>query len=329
LIFNKGTFPPNQDETVLDCLLRHQVDVAYSCKSGTCQSCLLQSSHGSIDAAAQKGLKATAAEQGFFLACQQKAESIQQANFIDAELLYSHARVIDKQLFCDDICQLILEPVSPLFYHAGQFINLKNPQGIVRSYSIASLPKTNPFLELHIHRKNNGVMSQWIFDGLKIGDSVDFQGPLGECFYACSNPSNPLIMIGTGTGAAPLVGILEDALHSGHQGQIWFYHGARDYSGLYLHEKLSEIAHKYQNFNYRPCISSEVDSNLDLKMIKQGYCNEIALEELAVTEDSLLYLCGNPEMVKVTRKKAFLAGIASKNIYTDPFEYKDLRQSPR
>jgi len=60
-----------------------------------------------------------------------------------------------------------------------------------------------------------------------------------------------------------------------------------------------------------------------------SYCNEIALSEMTPSGDTLLFLCGNPDMVNQTRKKAFLAGIASKNIYVDPFEYKDLRKKPR
>ncbi len=336
MIFAEKKLTPLDGESVLDCLLRHAVPVDHSCKSGNCQSCLLKLSSGKIDPGAQKGLKPTAIKQGFFLACQQPCELIEAASFIDAELIFSHARLVDKQFFNDETCRLLLEPVSPTYYHAGQFINLKNPHGVIRSYSIASLPSNDRFLELHVHKKSNGIMSHWIFDEFKVGDRIDFQGPIGECFYTCLSIEQPLILIGTSTGAAPLIGILKDALHSEHQGSIIFYHGARNFEGLYLHELLLELENSHSNFCYRPSITEELTSseNEHSGKIKTGRCNEIALQEMALSNTStiantLLFLCGNPEMVNMTRKRAFLAGVASKNIYIDPFEYKDLRQAAR
>ena len=335
MIFNNTNYQPQGNESVLECLLRHDVQIDYSCKSGNCQTCLLKSIQGEIECKAQNKLKSTAITQGFFLACQQKAEAIQAAELIDTELVYSHARLVNKKLFCDDICQLILEPVSPLYYHAGQFINLKNTQGIVRSYSIASIPSEQQFIELHIHKKANGIMSHWLFNEFNIGDKIDFQGPIGECFYTCENKNNPIILIGTGTGAAPLIGIVRDAIKSNHQGLILFYHGARNIAGLYLHEMLVNLDKEHSNFIYRPSISGDEDSSSNLVehdssiSIRAGRCNDIALEEMQPTAATTLYLCGNPDMVNTTRKKAFLAGIASKNIYIDAFEYKDLRTAER
>ncbi len=336
MIFAGKELTSFEKESVLDCLLRHHVSIDYSCKNGICQSCLLKSLGGVLESIAQRGLRPTAIKQDFFLACQQKCESIDEASFIDADLLFSHARLVDKQFFSDDICRLLLEPVGSIYYHAGQFINLKNPDGIIRSYSIASIPSQDASLELHIHKKVNGVMSHWIFDEFNVGDNIDYQGPIGQCFYVCSNTDTPLILIGTGTGAAPLIGILRDALSSGHKGSIVFFHGARKFEGLYLHERLLVLENNYSNFCYRPCLSEETTLKIDDNSTKIdiGRCNDIALTEMATkemnpTKDTLLFLCGNPKMVKTTRQKAFLAGVASKNIYIDPFEYKDLRKTSR
>lgn len=329
MLFNNKTFQVENDESVLDCLLRHQVNVAYSCKSGSCHSCLLKTEQNDASASAQQGLKRTAIEQGFFLSCQQKAGLLTEANFIDEKLLYIRAELVSKNNLATDICQLFIKPELPFTYRAGQFINLKNPQGIVRSYSIASIPSDGNTLEIHVHRKRNGLMSQWILDEFNAGDCIDIQGPIGECFYSTEELNSPITMIGTGTGAAPLIGILRDALYQGHQGPISFYHGARNFDSLYLHQILLDIEAKNSNVNYRPSLSSDTDNSLQAQDIDKGHCNDIALSEIIVSADTLLFLCGNPWMVKQTKTKAFLSGIASQNIYTDPFEYKELRTISR
>ena len=323
--FNDSEYEVQSGETVLDILTRHQHDINFSCKSGICQSCLLQALQGDIDAKAQKGLKDTAIAQGYFLSCQQQAQSIQHVRAVDSMALFSRGQLIEKTLFSNDICRIRVEPVNPLYYHSGQFVNLKNPGGVVRSYSLASLPAKEEFLEFHIQRKTGGVFSNWVFDSLELGQSVDFQGPIGNCFYLNGNQNNPLILIGTGTGAAPLWGIVRDAIHSGHTGDIHFYHGGRGISSLYLDAELRSLQEDVPNFFYHPSISSGAVP----KFIEKGRCNELALAAVDEYKDGVFYLCGNADMVSSTKKNLYLSGIALAKIHADPFEYKELRQTPR
>ena len=85
-------------------------------------------------------------------------------------------------------------------------------------------------------------MSNWIFDEVKIGESVDIQGPSGACFYLSGAPEQGLLLIGSGTGLAPLVAIARDALNDSHSGQVRLYHGARESAGLYLRDGLFDLA---------------------------------------------------------------------------------------
>ncbi|MBV1909631.1 MAG: 2Fe-2S iron-sulfur cluster binding domain-containing protein [Kangiellaceae bacterium] len=331
--FDQKSYQPNDNESVLDCLLRHDVAINYSCKSGNCQACLVRSLVGDIDLIAQKNLKPTFVKLGYFLACQQNASRVQQAARIRTELLFIPSKLLSKEMLNRDVCQLILRLKTPFDYRAGQFVNIKNSYGVVRSYSIACTPNDNNEIELHIKRKENGLMTRWIFDELEKGDDVEIQGPIGECFYSDLDPSSQLILIGTGTGAAPLLGILKDALNNNHQGTIAFYHGGRTLEELYLHQKLSELTLRHTNLKYIPCLSErseqDTEDNSSPVKLEDGYCNQIALDRMQPNANTLLYLCGNPEMVKQTQRSAFLKGISSSNIYIDPFEYKDLRETPR
>lgn len=312
-------------ETVLDTLLRHEVVVPYSCKSGLCQTCMLRATKGEVPEHAQKGLKDSLRDQQYFLACLCKPhEDLYITSADDAEL-FEHAVVREKNMLAKDICQLIIEPAMPLYYHAGQFINLRRDAGLIRSYSLASLPQTDSCLELHIKRFKNGKMSQWLIDTVQVGESIDIQGPYGTCYYNSGESQQNLLLIGTGTGLAPLTGIIKDALYGHHQGEIYLYHGSRETTGLYYQAELSAIAKRFSQFHYVPCLSGEdVAGN-----ILSGRANDVALEQHKDLKSWRVYICGAPDMVNSARKQAYLAGAQMNAIYTDPFELTDLRKTPR
>jgi len=92
MYFNQQEFNEEDNESVLDLLLRQNIDISFSCRTGLCQSCLLQADNCEPDKNAQTGLKDIAVEQQQFLACMQKASSITAAKFIDDLDLFCSAK---------------------------------------------------------------------------------------------------------------------------------------------------------------------------------------------------------------------------------------------
>src|SRR5438552_3941472 len=79
-------------------------------------------------------------------------------------------RVLSKERLNQDILRLTLECQEPFAYRAGQYVHLKRDDGLIRSYSLASLPQQDTPLELHIRRLPNGAMSAWLHDAVEVGD---------------------------------------------------------------------------------------------------------------------------------------------------------------
>ena len=313
-------------ETVLEALLRQQVDIPYSCRHGICQACMLRGIKGQIPAPAQQVFRDTMRLQGYFLACQcRPVEDMEIGLPVDAEV-YGRAVVLEKDFLAPKVCRVLLEPATPLYYHAGQFINLRRrDDGLVRSYSLASVPHQDKHLEIHVKRMQNGRMSNWICDHLQPGQALDLHGPNGDCFYLPGKTQQNLLLIGTGTGLAPLFGIVRDALHSGHQGDIHLYHGSHESAGIYYLEILSDLAVQYPNFHYTPCVSGAENGS----GLRPGRADDNAFTALHDLSDWRIFLCGSPAMVKSAKRRAYLAGARLADIYIDPFELADLRRKPR
>ncbi len=324
ITFRGEEYDANPDESVLDALLRHNIDIPYSCHAGVCHACIMVSDSIKEPCLANQGLRDTLIEQGYILACQCIPNNDITVKKADEYEIFADAIVIEKNILSESVCQLKLHPAVDLYYRAGQYINLRTPEGQIRSYSLASLPTYDDHIELHIKRMLNGEVSHWLYDDVQEGDTLEIQGAYGECFYLTQHTNRDIVMVATGTGLAPLVGIVRDALTHGHQGKIKLYHGDRNPQDLYLNEELEAMAEQYENLDYFPCVS-----NLDSQNNTQyfyGRASDLAFEQNKDLKNYCVYLCGSPEMVKSAQKMAYLNGANLKHIYADPFITKELRQ---
>lgn len=317
ITFEGQRYSVREQESVLDGLTRHGLPIPSSCRSGICQTCLMRAVDTTPPATAQKGLKPSLRERNHFLACQCRPETdMEVALPSDADMSLHDAEVVAKEALSATIMRVRLRCVDTLSYHAGQFINLKH-QDLMRSYSLANVPSRDDTMELHVQRVANGNMSGWIHEEMMVDDKVRIQGPFGDCVYTPGNPQQPLLLIGTGSGLAPLWGIVHDALHHGHQAVIHLFHGSRDIAGLYLVDELRTLAECHPNVSYTPCISgNDVPDGFTA-----GRVNDLALASYPQLKGWRVYLCGNTNMVKTTKKKVFLAGAAFSDILADPFEF--------
>jgi ferredoxin-NADP reductase len=76
-----------------------------------------------------------------------------------------------------------------------------------RSYSIASPPE-DELLSLTVERVDNGEVSPYLVDDLRIGDQFELRGPIGGYFVWTVATRGPLWLIAAGSGIAPLMAML-------------------------------------------------------------------------------------------------------------------------
>lgn len=284
---------------------------------------MLRCSKGRIPSEAQDGLRESLRAQGYFLACLAAPEGdLEPAAPADADL-FGRARIAEIERLAPTIARIRLESATPLYYHPGQFINLRRRDGLMRSYSLASVPRFGPYLEIHVKRLDGGARSGWLNDEAEVGDTVDIQGANGSGFYLPGRADQPMLLIGNGSGLAPLYGIARDALADGHRGEIRLYHGSRTVDGLYLRDALRALAARRDNFSYVPCISGPEPGRGD----RVRRAEIVAFSELPQLSGWRVFLCGYPPMVDAARRAAYLAGAKLTDIHADAFELSDLRKS--
>lgn len=302
-------------ESLLDALLREQVEIPYGCRQGACQSCIARSLDGVPPAAAQAGLKDVLRHQNHFLACLCYPERDMAIAIGSPEQRFCQATVTNKQLLNAETLLLTLRTDQALDYYAGQFVNLKRGDGLQRSYSIANNRIHAHSLTFHIRRLAGGRFSAWAHDELQMGDVLEVSDPQGLCYYLPSAQPRNLLLIGTGSGLAPLAGIISEALHHSHAGEIHLYHGSREMDGLYWIEEMRGLAAQHGNFHYTPCVSRGDAAD----GVASGRANDVAMRQLPDLKGWRVYLCGHPDMVQQSKRQAYLKGAQLDDIYADAF----------
>jgi CDP-4-dehydro-6-deoxyglucose reductase len=301
-----------EGETVLSALLRAGVDAPNSCRAGVCQTCIHRAIEGEPPAAAQQGLSDAQKALGYFLPC--ICELKTPLNIAPPEDSAPRIDAVVQSLdaLAPDILRLRVETESSFAYRPGQFLELIATDDLKRHYSLASHPEEESFLEMHIRLHQTGHMSRHLSQHLAPGAKVQIAGPAGTCFYEGVDVDQPLVLVGAGTGLAPLWGVLRDALRQGHRGPIRLYHGARAKTGLYLAEELHALAGARENFAFRPCV-------LDPAATHGGDIAATVLASETGLMDSAFFLCGDDSLVGRLKRDLYLSGASLRKIRSDVF----------
>jgi len=297
--------------SVLDCLGANGQDIPHSCRSGVCQGCLMRAVSGVVPARAQQGLRDTLVSQGFFLACQCHPVQPLEVSLEGAGAQHYSVRVLGRKILVPGIVSLEITRPLNYEYRAGQVLRLFRDESTWRNYSLASVPGIEEALHVHVRHVSGGAVSGWVHERLVVGEEITISGAQGECCHVSDAPGRKLLLLGTGTGVAPLWAIARDALRNGHQGDIHLYHGSRDEAGQYLRDELEAMQSRSRNFRYHPSVAPAGGAHPGVAAV--------ALGEIGNLAHWRVYLCGSPAMVETARMECFLAGAASGDIFADAF----------
>jgi len=114
------------------------------------------------------------------------------------------------------ITVVFAQPEKKISYKSGQFLTLIVPMGgkdVRRAYSLCSSPFTDQDLAVTVKRVDDGLMSNWLPENLKVGAKVKVMEPMGQFTteFARENKRH-LIMFAGGSGITPMMSIIKSTL---------------------------------------------------------------------------------------------------------------------
>ncbi len=302
----------DEGTSLLDAIEKAGQLIPNSCRSGLCHACLLRAEEGEIPAKSQQSLTSVQKSQNLLLACQcyPNAPMVVSRPLESARVT---ARLVDKTHLTKDILRVRLK--SDIDWYPGQYTTLWRSDTEGRSFSIASHPQRDGYLELHIRKRSGGMISEWLDQTLVSGGECMISKPLGSCFYTPDCINYPLLLVSTGTGLSPIYGVLKEALGNGHTYPIYLYAAAGDPSGLYLTRELTELSYTFPQLHFRSVVRRRPKAGM-----LEGDLVDIVSRQHPDLKGWRVFLCGAPEMVHKLRKKCFLNGASMNAILADAFE---------
>ncbi|OZG72605.1 hypothetical protein BTA51_15700 [Hahella sp. CCB-MM4] len=301
-----------ENQSLLEAMEQSAQPVPSSCRAGVCHACMMRAETGDVPAKAQVGLTETQKAQNLFLACQCYPISDMDLS-LPLESARVKARLLDKTRLTKDILRVRLQ--SEIDWFPGQYTTLWRSDTEGRSFSIASHPQRDGYIELHIRKRAGGIISEWLDETLVNGQECLISQPRGQCFYTPDCLSHPLLLVATGTGLSPIYGVLKEALGNGHTYPIYLYAAAGDPSGLYLVKELTELAYTFPQLHFRPVVRRRAKPGM-----LEGDVIEVVSTRHADLKDWRVFLCGAPDTVRKLQKKCFLQGASMNAILADAFE---------
>ena len=185
-------------------------------------------------------------------------------------------------------------------------VRLTAPDGYraQRSYSIASSPLDEGEIELTIDRLDDGEVSPYFHDVLVEGDQVEVRGPFAS--YFIWRGESPALLIGGGSGIAPLMSMLRHRRRTGADTEMRLVYSVRNADDVIYADELGDET--TLTFTGTPPEGWD------------GHVGRIDAGMLpAADPEATVYICGSNGFVESATALALEAGYRSDRIRTERF----------
>ena len=314
----------NGGETVLETALAHGVPFPFSCATGDCGACKARVLCGDVshDSCPEGILSPAEQAQGYILACRATPRNDLKLEVLNELVALPQARrqvgwVAQQERRAGNVTVLRVVLKKPVEFLAGQFFNLKFDNLPARAYSVASVAGAKD-LEFHIRLVPGGKTSTHVNKHDLVGSALMVDGPHGHGYLRQSH-EGPIVAIGGGTGLAPMLSIIGEALKKNPLRNIHLYYADRHEEEVYFEPELLRLMEQFPHLQISLCLSREK------AVIHQGIRRryERVTESLKADWDSLagakLYIAGSPKLVDAVATVARELDLAPRDLHTDPF----------
>lgn len=310
-------FEASTEATILESAKSVSLTLEHSCLNGRCSECKVKVISGDfVMPKTQDGLTDLEIQDGYCLSCITKPLSdleLDEVNFFEGvlpDVRTIPAKISSLEFLSEHVAKVTLRtpPNKSLEFISGQYLDL-SVNGIKRSYSIASIPSESS-IELLVKNYPNGEFSNYLFKEAKVNDLLRIEGPKGTYILPNEIPQK-LLFISTGTGIAPNLSLIKSAIQEREieKSQITLIHGQRTAS-----DHVYSLMATLNGIEIIQTTSRELADGYI-----HGYVQDAVKGLNLNVAETLVFACGNPEMILDLKSQMMSLGLEEKNFKSDVF----------
>ncbi len=205
---------------------------------------------------------------------------------------------------------------------AGQHVDVRltAPDGYsaVRSYSIASAPNSDGYIEITVERLPNGEVSPYLTQEVMIGDELELRGPIGGWFVWRNDQMEPIQLVAGGSGIVPLMAMIRSHRSAGSSAPFRLLYSVREPETVFYRDELRALSNQGDaaviTFAYTRVTPKDwprAPSRIDAELITSGTWRP-ALRPTS-------YVCGPTSFVENATDLLIAAGHDRERIRTERF----------
>jgi ferredoxin-NADP reductase/ferredoxin/putative sterol carrier protein len=207
----------------------------------------------------------------------------------------------------------------PFAHLPGQFLTLEiEPAGtpISRSYTIASAPALQNWVEITVKREEQGLVSRWLHDTVAPGDSIRVRAPNGTFIFTGEEADN-IVLVGAGVGCTPLMSIVRSLCAREWAGQVDLILGFRKPSDFIFREEIAKLQSRHSRLRVTTTMSDPAGEQWSGRV---GRIDKALLAQ-AVPDIRArrIHVCGPSTMMDAIKSALVELGVPKSNCKVEAF----------
>ena len=235
-----------------------------------------------------------------------------------------NATLVCREEVSATVARFVVRPdAGPAPFLAGQYVALGLQVGdrfVQRPYSMASAPGADAH-ELLVRLVPDGALTPRLWQ-LAPGSRVRLGPPKGMFTLQPDDP-RPHLLVASGTGLAPFVGMIRALAAARRPPRLVLVHGVTRATDLAFRDELAGLARAGRPCAYEPTISRPDDPESLGWTGRIGRADQVLPAVLAAwgidPAGAVAYLCGNPGMVAAAGAALAAAGVPPADIHAEEF----------
>jgi ferredoxin-NADP reductase len=211
----------------------------------------------------------------------------------------------------------------PFTYLPGQFLTVTvTPDGqpVKRSYTIASAPSQREFCEMTLKREEHGVVSRFLHDRLKEGDTLQITAPSGRFTFSGAEATSAVLIAG-GVGITPMMSAIRYLTARSWPGDIFLVYAVRDDTEVIFREELEYLQRRHPQLHVT--VTAEEVVSPAWPYARGRITRDLLASAVPDMATRHVHLCGPPPMMDALKATLSELGVAPEHVRTEVFIGKE------